>query len=264
MGEIRDWQFPFGQPVQNVVQLDRKPKKVFVLGVYSSAVHARWVGIENKTIVNALAVASEPYVFWRGDNADAIIQQLDIPPELGKLSLADSQFNGPSGIALDKLILKPLGLERIDAWLCDLVPHSCANSSQKAAIERAYIPVAKTFGLPQHTAPLLPSPLTNEKRRNEILDELSESKSSILVLQGDKPIEWFLRHFDDRWQKLSDFGYEEKAYGKLWSADIDGKEIAVLPLAHPRQIARLGRSSVIWYDLHKAWINQYASKLLLD
>ena len=181
MRKLRDWKFPFGQPVQDVVQLDRKPKKVFVLGVYSSAVHARWVSIENKTIVKALAVASEPYIFWRGDNADTIIQQLDIPPELGKLSLADSQFNGPSGMALDKLILEPLGLERIDAWLCDLVQHSCANSSQKAAIERAYIPVAKTFGLPQHTVPLLPSPLTNKKRRNEILNELCESKSSILI-----------------------------------------------------------------------------------
>ena len=106
MGKIRDWKFPFGQPVQDVVQLDRKPKKVFVLGVYSSAVHARWVSVENKTIVNALAVASEPYIFWRGDNADNIIQQLAIPPELGKLSPADLQFNGRSGIALDELNLE--------------------------------------------------------------------------------------------------------------------------------------------------------------
>jgi hypothetical protein len=84
-----------------------------------------------------------------------------------------------------------------------------------------------------------------------------------LILLGDKPIEWFLGHFDDRWKKLSDFGYEEKAYGRLWSAYIDGKEIRILPLAHPRQIAKLGRSSIIWYNLHKTWIDTYASKLLL-
>ena len=32
--------FPFGEPLRPVVQLDRGPKDVFVLGVYSSAVHA--------------------------------------------------------------------------------------------------------------------------------------------------------------------------------------------------------------------------------
>ncbi len=35
--------FPFGQKVKEVVQKDRIPKQVFVLGVYASAVHARWV-----------------------------------------------------------------------------------------------------------------------------------------------------------------------------------------------------------------------------
>ena len=34
--------FPFGQKLHPLVQEDRTPKKVFVLGVYASAVHARW------------------------------------------------------------------------------------------------------------------------------------------------------------------------------------------------------------------------------
>ena len=34
--------FPFGETVHPLVQQDRGPKKVFVLGVYASAVHARW------------------------------------------------------------------------------------------------------------------------------------------------------------------------------------------------------------------------------
>ena len=34
--------FPFGETVKRLVQEDRTPKKVFVLGVYASAVHARW------------------------------------------------------------------------------------------------------------------------------------------------------------------------------------------------------------------------------
>ena len=52
--------FPFGEPVRIVAQEDRTPKRVFVLGVYASAVHARWVGVDGKGIIKALAVASEP------------------------------------------------------------------------------------------------------------------------------------------------------------------------------------------------------------
>jgi hypothetical protein len=37
--------FPFGQPVVPVIQQDRSPKKVFILGVYASAVHARRIGV---------------------------------------------------------------------------------------------------------------------------------------------------------------------------------------------------------------------------
>ena len=36
------YQYPFGQELKKVIQQDRTPKKVFVLGVYASAVHARW------------------------------------------------------------------------------------------------------------------------------------------------------------------------------------------------------------------------------
>lgn len=56
------YQYPFGQHVQSLVQQDRTPKKVFVLGVYASAVHARWKKY-GKTICPALAVASEPRIF---------------------------------------------------------------------------------------------------------------------------------------------------------------------------------------------------------
>ena len=48
--------FPFGQPLSIVKQEDRTPKEIFVLGVYASAVHARWIGIDGKVKINALAV----------------------------------------------------------------------------------------------------------------------------------------------------------------------------------------------------------------
>ena len=44
--------FPFGEPLRPVVQLDRGPKDVFVLGVFSNAVHARWIGPDGKTRIS--------------------------------------------------------------------------------------------------------------------------------------------------------------------------------------------------------------------
>ena len=105
---ILSYTFPFGIPVQTVSQQDRMPKKVFVLGVYASAVHARWRDPHGQTKVTALAVASEPYIFWRGDGAAAIIDQITIPPVVGTLAPAAKQFNGPSGRALDERFLHPL------------------------------------------------------------------------------------------------------------------------------------------------------------
>ena len=52
--------FPFGRPVQRVVQVDRCPKRVFVLGVYASVVQARWIDETGATLIRALGVASEP------------------------------------------------------------------------------------------------------------------------------------------------------------------------------------------------------------
>ena len=255
--------FPFGQKVQKVVQQDRAPKRVFVLGVYASAVHAQWIDANNKTKVKALAVASEPYIFWRGDNADGFIEQIDIPESLGKLIPANQQYNGPSGITLDELILEPLGLTRADTWLCDLIPHSCVNPSQRKAIINNYEPFIEEYKLPIPSVPEVPGQLTNDKRRAAIFDELIESGSDTLVLLGDKPIQWFLKHFDHRWNRLSDFAHDEGTYGRLLSAKIKGKNIKILPLAHPRQIAKLGQSSVKWYEYHQTWMHQSAYKLIL-
>ena len=51
--------FPFGQELHPLVQEDQSPKKVFVLGVYASAVHARWkkdgqiIGKERQQVYDA-------------------------------------------------------------------------------------------------------------------------------------------------------------------------------------------------------------------
>jgi hypothetical protein len=55
--------FPFGQPVQDIVQKERTPKDVFVLGVHASAVHAKCRDKDGGDESKALAVANEPYIF---------------------------------------------------------------------------------------------------------------------------------------------------------------------------------------------------------
>ena len=124
--------FPFGQELYPLVQEDKSPKKVFVLGVYASAVHARWKK-DGKVICQALAVASEPRIFWDGniEEAKRIISDVNIPKELGVLEPASRQLNGPSAKVLDENILAPLGFTREDAWLCDCLPETRINPSQE-------------------------------------------------------------------------------------------------------------------------------------
>lgn len=107
--EVSGAVFPFGQRLRRVEQSDRNPKRVFVLGVYSSAVHARWITDAGRVIVNALAVANEPYIFWGGDAVDQVLSMIHVPPAVGRLVSPPPGLNGPSGVALDKLFLSPLG-----------------------------------------------------------------------------------------------------------------------------------------------------------
>jgi hypothetical protein len=251
--------FPFGSPLKKVEQQDSSHKKVFVLGVYASAVHAKWIGVDGKVKVNALAVASEPYIFWKGDKADQIIKDIKIPPEFGQLVPADERFNGPSGKVLDEFYLEPLGFERKDAWLCDLLPYSRMNPNQKKAIETNYKPLVKDFNLPEATIPdFNPAELKDQSRLEEILDELEHSQANTIILLGDLPIKYFLSHFS-KFKRLSDFGkdLDDLAklvnYGKTHKIEIVGKEYSVIPLAHPRQVGNLGNSSSEWHERHMYW-----------
>jgi hypothetical protein len=254
--------FPFGEPVRRVEQMDRSRKRVFVLGVYSSAVHAEWLGANGKRLVNALAVCSEPDIFWRGEGAAELISRIRVPPDLGRLVPAPARFNGPSGVALDELILSPMGLVRSDAWLCDLVCHSCLNPQQEAAVRRAYLPLARSHGLSVPSVPTVPRVLADSERRAAILGELMESDAEVLVVLGDQPLRWFLRPLARAHPRLADFGATPAAYGRAHPVTVGGREIAVVPLAHPRQIARLGRSSQRWFDLHAHWMSDVARTLL--
>lgn len=253
--EIR--RFPFGESVKKVQQKVRTPKIVFVLGVYASAVHAKWLDTNGKQIVAALAVASEPEIFWKGEDAENIISKINtnIPKEVGRLVPANKNLNGPSGIALDEKFLSPLGYDRDSAWLCDLLPESRVNINQRKAIDEIYSPLIEKFNLPPASIDdFRKSELDSEQRRQEILQELEESEAQKIILLGDLPIEWFLNFHDPRFTKLSDFGNSQKDYGREHDIKINNKIYSVIPLCHPRQAGRLGSSSAKWGGLHDYWI----------
>lgn len=255
--------FPFGEILKKVEQKDKSPKKVFVLGVYASAVHARWLDKDGKEKVKALAVASEPEIFWRGENAGEIISQIHIPPDLGSLTEpVNKDLNGPSGKTLDEKFLHPLGFSRKDTWLCDLLPESRVNPKQRSAINKHYTEeIIEKYKL-NHTniKDFSKKEINSEQRRIEILKELEQSKADILVLLGDEPIYWFLRYFANNFKKLADFGKAPTQYGNPHEININTRNYSVISLCHPRNAGRLGTSSKDWGELHDNWISQHLSK----
>ena len=253
---IMSYQYPFGETVKRVVQQDRTPKKVFVLGVYASAVHARWKK-NGKTICPALAVASEPRIFWDGniDEAKKIISKIAIPKEAGTLEPAGAHLNGPSAKVLDEHILGALGYTRDDAWLCDLLPETRINDGQKKVIEKKYNPDVEKYGLNEVTIPDRPTVFSDPQRNKEILEELQESQAHLLVLLGDIPIAQFLNEVATVPYKTLQEYVDLYGYGNPTEIKIDGRTIQVLPLAHPRQIGALGAHSEKWNKLHQDWEN---------
>ena len=246
--------FPFGQELHPLVQEDRTPKKVFVLGVYASAVHAKWKK-DGKIICQALAVASEPCIFWDGneEKAKEIIGKIAIPDELGYLEPAGRQLNGPSAKVLDENILAPLRFSRDDAWLCDCLPETRINSSQAKALKEKYEPLVEKYGLNPVTVPARPTMFCDKARSEEITAELMESKAELLVLLGDIPIAQYLKNVTDvPYSTLGEY-VEMYGYGTKTTVNVKGKIIQVLPLAHPRQIGALGAHSERWYLEHREW-----------
>jgi hypothetical protein len=247
--------FPFGQRLKKVEQIDRTPKKAFVLGVYASAVHAKWIDANGNLKVQALAVASEPEIFWTGGNAAEIIAEIIIPKELGRLLPANSNLNGPSGKALDTQYLAPLKLNRKTTWLCDLIPESRINGNQRKALDKHYpADLIQKYNLSPATIPDFTKDISNE-RREEILKELEQSKAETLILLGDQPIFNFLSFWgNSSYPSLENFGSTADRYGKSHELKINNKPYNVIPLCHPRQA--FGYRNKKWKDLHDNWVNK--------
>ena len=246
--------FPFGQKVKTLIQEDQSPKKVFVLGVYASAVHAKWKK-DNNTICQALAVASEPRIFWDGnlEEAKTIISKINIPEEVGYLEPANSQLNGPSAKVLDNNVLLPLGFTRNDAWLCDLLPETRLNPQQQKVIINRYNPLIESYNLNQVTIPKCPKVFCDDERSTAITDELIRSQADLIVLLGDIPIKQYLNRVSDvKFNSLYEYS-NRYGYGNIMNVIIKEKVFRIIPLAHPRQIGALGAYNKNWLNAHSEW-----------
>ncbi len=252
--------FPFGGPIRRVSETDHGPKHVFVLGAYASAVHARWRNPQGKQVVKALAVASEPYIFWRGEKAEEILSDIILPSGVGYLGPAQHNLNGPSGRSIDEDYMKAIGMLRVDAWLCDLVPHSCMNPSQAKAIAREYEPLVERFALPPAKWPAVPRKLANTARRQEISEELRCSAAEVVITLGDLPLKWFTSEYGSK-QSLRAYGETQSTYGRLHDLPFNGRRLKHLPLVHPRQAAGLSGHTAKWKELHRAWKRDIAPGL---
>ena len=231
-----------------------------MLGVYASAVHARWCDAKGKQIVKALRVASEPYIFWRGEGVEDIVAAIDVPQEAGRLEPAVRNLNGPSGRSIDEDFLEPLGLTRADAWLCDLVPYSCMNRGQADAVRRAYAPLVEQLALPRENWPRPPDKYTNAARREDIAAELLESAAGVLITLSDQPLRWFATAFGGK-RSLRSYGHDTNMYGRLHELEIQGRSLWLLPLVHPRHAAGLGLYSSSWKALHTTWARRIAPQV---
>lgn len=253
-------QFPFGAPLLTIEQRPLCKPDVFVLGVYASAVHARWVNPDGTTRVQALAVASEPSIFWSGQDEAAIIKSIPLPREAGRLLVPSKGMNGPSGAALDKHYLTPLGLTRDTAWLCDLLPQSRLNAGQAKAIRSRYTPVAQRHNLPPASIPPVPKRFASRQRVEQIVEEFLRSRAPTLITLGDIPLREFVQELGlvPR-PSIGHFGSAPGRYGRRHAFRLQGHHFELLPLVHPRQAARLGLHSPVLAEVHDAWAKQPAA-----
>ena len=252
--------FPFGQPVRKVVQRDRTPKRVFILGVYASAVHARWLDARGKQLVQAIGVDSEPCIFWDGCCPEGIISRIKLPAGAGCLEPAAKQFNGPSGRSLNEHYLEPLKLTRKDVWLCDLVPYSRMNPGQRKAISRSYKTHEEEWSLTPITWLKANRSYKDEKRFEEIKEELRKSSAAMLITLGDQPLKWFAQKFGAK-NALRAYGKNIECYGRMSSIIVDDRHLNLLPLVHPRQAAGLAFHDPEWKSIHKEWKSHVAPNL---
>jgi hypothetical protein len=236
--------FPFGAPIQPVTWQQAGPKPVLIIGVYPSAVHARWVDGDGRTRIRAVAVANEPEPFWTGQDAEHRVAAVaaTVPTVVGRL-VGVPGHNGPSGQALEASVLAPLGLDRDRIRVADIDNRYMANPAQQQALERCYNLLAAK-GLLSPVSWRLRRPITKvpADRSPNLAEELEEASPDWVITLGDEPLRAL------RLRRLS-----PDNYGVPLAASIFGRSVRLLRLVHTRQQAQHGASSRAWAQLHQQW-----------
>ena len=238
--------FPFGATLRPVAPSASCPRRVFVLGVYSSALHARWkYGPGPRDYVAALAVDNEPSPFWNGSDEEELIAR--VHPPFGTLHPAPQ--NGASGKVLDNEYLFPLDVDRRDCWITDLHNQYLARENQREAFERAFKHArqpAPPWKLPPRIGTLTLSP----SRRGELKDEFQAARPSWLLTLGEEPL-----------SALGLPSLDKPGYGVPRLVTLWGRSVCHIAFTHPRNAGRLGKSSPAWYEVHQQWKHTLAPVL---
>ena len=238
--------FPFGEPLAPVPHTGNGHTRIFILGAYSSALHAMWkYGPGPSDRVQALAIANEPRPFW--DGSDDIASIARHTPPFGEL--LPTPQNGPSGKVLRMRYLIPLGIHADRCWITDVVNTYFSNAQQMAAFRRAF--AFKNTKAPAWRLPLRPTRITPDAKRAKALEsELREAAPAWLITLGDEPLAALglgtLSRYD---------------YGQPTRVRPFGIDTMVIPFTHPRNAGRLGNHSTKWASTHDTWLRSESQRL---
>lgn len=246
--------FPFGRPatVRPPRPAASGSARVFVLGVYPSALHVRWARPDGKVHVQSLAVDDEPEVFW--DGADAVERVEQWKQQVGwqrSWGSATPSGNGTSGRGVLRDVLEPLGIAPEQSFFTDcyrryLVKHG--TGSQGAAMDRAYAPFAAARGLPLMHLPERPTDSALVRTAiaedgGEIVAQLEESGADLVVTLGQPAADVLAAVTGAARPVLR----RDMSYGLERRLRAGRRLTRWLPLKHP------GQRSPAWEQHHQLW-----------
>jgi hypothetical protein len=218
----------------------------------------RWKSPDGAKTVNALPVDNEPTPFWTGENEAEEIEAWKQrrtfvwdPKVHGTVAPAGRRNNGSSGLTLDERYLRPLAIERSDAWITDCLDTYRMSEGVKAAIEDRFGPFASSAGLAEprleshpNEQAIVREALAEQARR--LTDELASARPETIVTLGNAARTVFARLVE---HQLPTRGLVPTGYGEKVQL---GEKINAswYPLAHP---GVLNARNQKWTDAHEKW-----------
>jgi hypothetical protein len=245
----------FGKPVIPAKPRSNGPRDVFVLGAYPSALHVRWQAPGCARAVQAVAVDGEPEPFWIGDDEDAQIKrwlgEISFPSSWGKVAPC-GRLNGSSGVWVDEMILRPLGIDRSSAWITDCVDTYFESAAAAARLARPEIVNAMTAnGIPtaHHRGHPSESSIVREAlevHADRLRAELFVARPRIVVTLGNAALR-VLAAFGGAANLPKQLSPANDLCGKAHRGGIGDLKFECLPLAHPA-------SPVPYQRAHREWV----------